>query len=332
MRKGKPMARVHIIATGGTIASRRIQDGGSVAGAAGAGIEELLTGIDVDVELTEEQLVNVNSFRLTPRDLALLARAVDRVCRDEEVAGVVITHGTDTMEETGFLLDLVHDHAQPVILTGAQKDADQPDTDGPQNLTDAIVAAGHRNLQETGVSVGFAGTVQSARGIRKAHTLAPAPFEGGVHVATVVGERVIQHSAVRRQSALPLPHEGLAQIRVDVVDASLGASADQIPGAIARGAHGIVVLGTGTGNAPDGFVDAVHDATRAGIPVVLATRTTYGPVVPVYGNGGGVDLMKAGAKPAGMLSPYQARVLLMLLISHGMSDTELHAAFTAATY
>lgn len=322
------MPHVHLISTGGTIVSRDTGDG-SVAEIS---VESLLAGIDVEIDTSSEELANVNSFRLTLRQLADLARAVDRVCQDDSVTGVVITHGTDTMEESAFLLELVHRHPQPVILTGAQKDADQPDTDGPQNLTDALVAAQHPRLRETGVSICFAGTVQSARGTRKAHTLDPSPFEGGTALATVVGDRVIRHGMVRRRSPLPLPHEGFGQIRVDMVDASVGARPDQIPDAIRRGAHGVVIVGTGAGNAPDGFVEAVQRATDQGVPVVLATRATHGPVVPMYGDGGGVDLVRAGAKPAGMLSPAQARVLLMLLISQGLAGPELHSAFTSSTF
>ncbi|WBL20362.1 asparaginase [Citricoccus sp. NR2] len=322
------MTHVHLISTGGTIVSRNTGDGARAT----TSVDTLLADIDVEIETTADELVNVNSFRLTLRQLAELARAVDRACQDASVAGVVITHGTDTMEESAFLLDLVHRHPQPVILTGAQKGADRADTDGPQNLTDALVAAAHPRLRETGVSICFAGTVQSARGVRKAHTLDPSPFDGGTALATVVGDRVIRHGQVRRRSPLPLPHEGFGQIRVDVVDASVGSRPDQIPDAIRRGAHGVVILGTGAGNAPDGFVDAVQRATDQGVPVVLATRATHGPVVPIYGDGGGVDLVRAGAKPAGMLSPAQARVLLMLLISQGLTGPELHSAFTSSTF
>lgn len=140
--------------------------------------------------------------------------------------------------------------------------------------------------------------------VRKAHILGPSPFAGGTALATVVGDRVIRHGQVRRRSPLPLPHEGFRQFRVDVVNASVGARADQIPDAIRRGAHG----------------------------VVMTTRATHGPVVPIYGDGGGVDLVRAGAKPAGMLSPAQARVLLMLLISQGLTGPELHSTFTSSTF
>lgn len=320
-----PSPHIHVIGTGGTIAARQTSAGGAVATDS---VPELLATAGITIPVSSEEVVNIDSSRLTFQDLLHISQAVERACADPDVAGIVIPHGTDTTEETAFLLDLVHDSPVPVILTGAQKAADHPDTDGPRNLHEAALAAADPSMQGSGVTISFAGSIQGARGVAKMHTLAPAPFEGGLPVASVVGERVIRHHRISRRKALPRPTEALGKVRIDAVDASLGAHPDLLDAAVEYGSHGIVLVGTGVGNAPDGFVDAVRRATAADVPVVLSSRVPRGPVTPLYGGGGGVDLVEAGAILAGMLTTAQARVLLALLVSQGMTGEQLNATFT----
>jgi L-asparaginase len=233
------------------------------------------------------------------------------------VLGVVVTHGTDTMEETAYLAELVHSDPRPVVFTGAQRAADVPDTDGPRNLADAVAVAADPTARDLGVLITFDGAVFAARGTRKAHTAAPAAFSapdtgplGGVRDGVVsVGARPV------RLPPLDLAALDLDGIRVDAVTYYPGADATVLDAVHAAGARGVVLAGTGAGNANRQVCAAVERLTAAGVVVALSTRVAAGPVAAIYGNGGGRDLLAAGAVPTGVLRPSQARILLAALLA-----------------
>ena len=224
------------------------------------------------------------------------------------------------MEETAFLLDLVHTSAKPVVLTGAQRAADSSHPDGPDNLADAVAAAASPALRECGVLVCFAGQVRSARGVRKTQTWELTAFDGGTLVAEMRDGEAHVLARPRRHPPLPLPTESFDNVRVEIVPCFLGATPRVLAHVIDDGADGIVLAGTGIGNAGVGFVDEVARAVAAGIPVVLASRVVWGPIKPIYGNGGGVDLVGAGAIPSGDLNAPQSRMLMALLLGRGVGD------------
>jgi L-asparaginase len=300
------VAHVQLLGTGGTIASRGSGDAGSVATDAAA---ELARGEYVQLQISARDVLRTNSYRLTLGDLRLIAEAAQEALQDRGTDGVVVTHGTDTLEETAFLLDLVHRSPKTVVFTGAQQPADSRAPDGP------------RNVEET---------VRSARGARKAHTTASGPFQGGTEVAHVVGSHLVVTATPRRpHPPLPLPPTAFDTTRVEIVTAYPGATPDLMDFAVRAGAQAIVLAGTGVGNAGPGFAETVAQAVDSGCAVILSTRTPWGPVVPLYGNGGGTDLVAAGAVPSGDLNPFQARILAALLLSHGTSAAELPPAFRA---
>ncbi|MEH0059285.1 asparaginase [Auritidibacter ignavus] len=335
------MPRVHVIATGGTIASRTEHH--SIGSVASDSVEELLgviTSGDREAhedwpehQVSGEQLFSVNSFRLTFADLRQIALAVEQAVADPEVVGVVITHGTDTIEDTAFFLHCVYTGTVPVVITGAQKPADDPAGDGPGNLREAILAAGHPHMADTGVTISFAGRIHSARATRKHHTLAPEPFTGGTEIATVTHGKLVRQATAAAGPGLPMPTAEIGSVQIPILEAGLGSSAQLARHLVEDSAScgitldGLVLMGTGAGNAADGFVTVVDLACQHHIPVVLATRTTFGPVVAIYGNGGGVDLVAAGAMLAGSLSPYQARILLALLVCAGFAADQLANRF-----
>lgn len=312
------MPQVSVLATGGTIASSQNACGASVA-SRGAG--DLLSGMSHKGSVVSSRDVfQLGSYLLTHRDLRLICEEAARELSKESVDGVVITHGTDTMEETAYLLDLVHSTPKPVVLTGAQRPADDPYTDGPRNLQEAIAVASNPAARSQGTMISFAGQVYAARGTRKAHTVAPAPFrtmDGGP-----IG-RVDDHDLVRfttrplRRPPLPVPTKAFDETRVDVITMYPGADAALARAAVECGARGIIIAGSGVGNGNSSILAWVEQAVQDGITVGLATRVPEGPVVPFYGNGGGADLVRAGALPLGSLPLFQARLLLALLLSQG---------------
>jgi L-asparaginase len=257
-------------------------------------------------------------------DLWLLAEEV----RAEIAAGrdgVVITHGTDTLEETAALLALTHDRRTPVTVTGAQRPFDDPAPDGPTNLTDGLRWAAHGR---PGVTVTFAGEVLPAIGVRKVHTAALAAFAapGRGPLASVDAGGVREH-AMAPDAALvdpaldgPDPVDPPATLpRVDVVAQYVGADAHALDAAMAAGARGVVVAAFGAGNATPAVVDSARRLLERGVPVVVASRTGAGAVEGLYA-GGGADLARAGALFAGDLSPWQARLLLAVALASAPDD------------
>jgi L-asparaginase len=248
--------------------------------------------------------------------------------RSPDVAGVVVTHGTDTTEQTAFFLDLFHADPRPVVVTGAQRAADAPDSDGPRNLTDAVTAAAAPATRGLGVLIGFGGQLFPARGTRTSHTLAADTFTspaggppGWVHHGDV---EVV--TTPRRRPALDLVAFDPTGARVDVVACYPDADATALRAFAQAGARGIVLEATGAGNANPATCAVVAELTAAGVVVVTSTRVAAGPVTAIYGDGGGVDLL-AGAVPSGLLRPSQARMLLAALLGLHQDPRAVRVAF-----
>ena len=322
------MAHIRILGTGGTIASRGQGGTGAVASDSADALAASLAEIR-GTTVTSRDVLTTGSYRLDLADLRTIAEAVAASLAEDDVDGVVLTHGTDTMEETAFLLDLVYAGRKPVVLTGAQQPADSAAPDGPRNVAEAVAAAADPQLRGTGVLVSFSGTVRTARGARKAHTTAAAPFDGGTEVAHMAGADVVVTAFPARRPALPLPGTGFDRVRVEIITAYPGATPELLQHAAADGARAVVLAGTGIGNAGPGFAEAVAALTADGVHVILSTRTPWGPVVPTYGNGGGTDLVRAGAIPSGDLNPFQSRILAALLLAGDEDPKAFPARFTA---
>lgn len=317
------MTRVAVLATGGTIASTAT-DGGVVATRNAAALLEnaRVTGIDVETH----DLMTVGSYRMTLAHLRAISDAVGDLLRraEDPVDGIVITHGTDTMEETAILLDLVHDDPRPVVLTGAQRASDARDGDGPRNLTDAVLTAAAPAARESGVLIAFAGRVLPARGTRKVHTTALEAFRSnsGADLGTVTDGAVDIRAVPRRPRPLPRPTPNLDGTRVDLVEMYPGADDALIRAAVAAGARGVVVAGTGIGNTNPVVVEAIRELVGSGVAIALSTRVQEGPVEGVYGDGGGADVVAAGVAPASGLPATQVRILLALWLSENTADAQ----------
>jgi L-asparaginase len=258
-------------------------------------------------------------------DLRTLAVEVRRQLDRGDVDGVVITHGTDAMEETAILLDLVHAGAKPVVLTGAQRAADVIDSDGPRNLRDAITVAADPAARGHGTMVVFGGAVYAARGVRKSHTVDLAAFSSPAGtIGDVYTGSARLHGVPARPEPLAIPDGGFDAVRVDLVATHLGGDDALLRAAVAAGARGIVLAAMGIGNAPPGVADAIAEITRAGVVVALSTRVAAGPILPIYGDGGGADLVAAGAVPV-TLPASQARIALALLLASDRSPADVTA-------
>ncbi|ORA56731.1 L-asparaginase [Mycolicibacterium chubuense] len=325
------MTRIAVIATGGTIASTATEGGVVATRTAAAVLEGAVFG---DIEVETHDLMTVGSYRMTLGHLRSISDAVDALLRrsHDPVDGIVITHGTDTMEETAILLDLVHDDERPVVLTGAQRAGDALDGDGPRNLADAVLAAAAPQCRGLGVLIVFAGRVLPARATRKVHTTALDAFRSAAcgTVGTVSDGTVTVDAVPRRPPPLPRPTSAFDGTRVDLLEMYPGADDVLIAAAVSAGARGIVLAGTGIGNANPVVVTAIRGLVGTDVAVVLSTRVPEGPVRGVYGDGGGADLVAAGVPTASGLPATQLRILLALWLSENKAEPDRVRSMIAA--
>lgn len=324
-----PAAHVVLLATGGTISSRASAAGGAIASDTGMQLYASL-GSSASFPVRVVDVFQKGSYLLTVDDMIAICIKIREVLQDPQVLGVVVTHGTDTMEETAYLADLIHHDQRPVVFTGAQHAADSASPDGPDNLARAIVLAGSRQARGRGVLVAFAGTVFPAAGIRKSHTTSLNAFAnpdfGIAGRVSATGEVLLQGTPAEAEP-LPLPGPEAGAPRVDLVAAYPGADGALLHAAMQAGAAGIVLQGTGSGNANARLCSQVAATTAAGVTVVTSTRVDAGAVIPIYGAGGGADLQVAGAIPSGLLRPSQSLILLSLLLRLGMPRTRIAEVF-----
>ncbi|MFB7172163.1 asparaginase [Streptomyces sp. NPDC056254] len=303
------MGRIVVISTGGTIASRW-QGSGFAADADGSEViatAPLPEGMTVEVV----DLFSVNSPRLTTAHQLTLLRTVHEVLADPDVDGIVVTHGTDTLEESAFLVDLHHHDPRPVVFTGSQRPMGTADGDGPGNLYDALLTAA--TTRGLGVLIAFAGRVHAARGTVKTQAVDLDAFaDPSKDIFGKVGfGKVTILRTPARPAALPLPAMPELPPRVDVVMHHADADPVLLNAAVEAGARGIVLIGTGAGNATPEIVEAVRAAVARGVLVALTTRVMAGPVTEIYTHGGAVDLVAAGAVPTGTLRAGQARIAVL---------------------
>ena len=306
-----------VVSTGGTIAMRPDPASGKLVPAlSGDELVELLAWPDAP-QLELDDFAHVPSFDMHGELALSLARRLREHAGRGDVAGVVVTHGTDTMEESVYLVDLLLDSDLPVVFTGAQRGADEADSDGPRNFRDAIRVAAASDARGRGALIAFAGEVHGAREVRKVHTSALRAFAspGYGPLGHVEGEDVSFRRRPDRRRPLPVPD---VVAPVDLIRLHAGSDARFLRAAVASGARAVVLEGTGRGNANEQVLEGVREAVAAGVAVVVCSRCVEGRVEPVYGRGGGRDLSDAGALFAGDLAGPKARVLLQLALGAGL--------------
>ncbi|MET7640354.1 asparaginase [Streptomyces sp. NPDC005438] len=314
------MRHIVVISTGGTIASRWNGSGYAAEAAGQELLDEAVLPDGVTTKVVD--LFTVNSSQLTSAQQLSLLHTVHRTLRDPDVDGLVVTHGTDTLEESAFLLDLHHHDPRPVVFTGAQRPLEAADSDGPGNLRDALLAAAE--VRDAGVLVAFGGLLHSARGTVKRQTLAPDAFgdPSDGHLGTVGFGRVRLRGAPSRSRPLPLPPPAATAPRVDMVAHHVDGDPSLLRAALATGARGVVLVATGAGNATPQWVDAVREATSSGVLVALTTRVPAGPIAALYTGGGAVDLIEAGAVPTGTLRAAQARTAVLAALTQEVTPDQ----------
>jgi len=321
---------VVLLATGGTIAMKiDPEKNAPVPAISGEDLIATVPAVAKYATVEVKNLSNVPSAYMDPVRWAALTNEVTATLARSEVAGVVVSHGTDTLEETAYWLDLTVDSDKPVVLIGAQRNASESDFDGPRNLTNAVRIAVDSQSRGKGVVLAMNGQINAARSVTKTHTSSVETFKSGEFgfLGEVYGDRIVySRSPLRRQHIEPRADR---MPRVEIIATYGGADGYLLKAAVEHGAKGIVVQGLGMGNVNSSVYASVKDAIGRGVPVVITSRVPNGRVLPNYGfEGGGQTLVAAGAVMGDDLSPQKARILLMLLLSNGHSSQQaLQMAF-----
>lgn len=320
------MKKVVIITTGGTIAMKRSpMVGGAVPMLKG---EDFLSQLPrTGVELVFEEFSNLPSSHLTPAHALELGRRIEGLLASDAVHGAVVTHGTDTLEETAFLLDLTLQSPKPVVLTGAMRTATALGYDGISNLAAAILLAASDEARGQGTLLVFNETVFAAADVQKVHSQAADAFAapGSGPLGRIEGGRVwLRHRSGPR---LTIPCSRL-QETVDLITIGQGADDRMLRHAIADGVGGVVLEVFGGGRVPPWWLPTISEAISKRTAVVVATRCGAGSLYDEYGYVGAYhDLQRIGVLFAHNLNGVKARIKLMVALGAARKPADLRAWF-----
>jgi len=314
----KKLPNVVILATGGTIAGAGVSSTGSAYTSGQVKIEAMIDAVPNIRSLANlrgEQIANVGSQDMNVKVWFDLAKRINELLATKEVDGVVITHGTDTQEETAYFLNLVVKSDKPVVLTGSMRPSTALSADGPLNMYNAVAIAANPKAKGYGVMVLMNDDIHSAHDVKKMITTPVHTFESpleGLLGTCIFGEVEFFHKPFGKHTfESEFSVDGVKELpRVDIVYTCADVSPDLIDIMVKAGAKGIVIAGVGDGNMNAGTLEAAKRATKAGIPVVRASRVPVGAVL-IKGEVVDEDF---GTVSSADLNPQKARILLMLAL------------------
>lgn len=327
----KKLPNVVILATGGTIAGAGTSSTGSAYTSGQVKIEAMIDAVPNIRSLANlrgEQIANVGSQDMSVKVWIDVANRINELLKSKEVDGIVITHGTDTQEETAFFLNLVVKSDKPVVLTGSMRPSTALSADGPLNMYNAVAIAAHPKATGYGVMVLMNDDIHSAHDVKKMITTPVQTFQSpleGLLGTCIFGEVEFFHKPFGRNTTnSEFSIEGVKSLpRVDIVYACADMSPDLIDILVKAGAKGIVIAGVGDGNMNAATLEAAKRATKAGIKVVRASRVPIGAVL-IKGEVVDGDY---GTVSSAELNPQKARILLMLSLLKDRSREDLQRLF-----
>jgi L-asparaginase len=300
----------------------------AVPALSGDEIVSRVPGLRKDAQLTLEDYARLPGPHVTPEWMWRLRKRVAALLADRRVDGVVITHGTDTLEETAFLLDLTLDSDKPVVFCGAMRTISDVGWDGPANLRTAVRTAIHEDARARGVLVAVGEEVHAAAEATKVHTQNLAAFASPRGpLGQLDHGRVVFVRPARRREPLR-PKRLVADVDLHVM--ATGSDPALLRASLARGARGLVIEGTGCGNLPPSVLPVVQSARKRRVPIVLVSRCGAGRVAPLYGyEGGGLQLRELGLIFGGDLPGQKARIKLMVALGVTSEQATLRRLFEA---
>ena len=325
------LPRVRVLATGGTIAGAQASstDYGYKSGAYDVNtLINAVPNLGKLAQISGEQVANIGSQDMNDEVWLKLAKRLNAVLAESDVDAVLITHGTDTLEETGYFLSLVTKSTKPVVMVGSMRPATATSADGPGNIYNGVAVAITPQAKGRGTLVELNDEFHYARNVVKTDTTSVQTFKslnrgpaGLVHTGKV---QWFQPMNSKLGPASEFSVDGLDKLpRVDIIYAHANMSPDLIDAAVKNGARGLVIAGVGDGNMTSAALDAVTKAARAGVVVVRSTRLPMGLTL----RNNEVDDDKLGLVASGELNPPKSRVLLQLALTKTTDVKRIQAMF-----
>ena len=325
-------ANVVILATGGTIAGAAASGTQAAYTSGAVTIDAMIAAVPGMTDMANikgEQISNVGSQDMSFDIMLKLAKRINELQKQSDVDGIVVTHGTDTMEETAFFLNLVVKGDKPVVMVGSMRPSTAVSADGPLNLYNAVGVAVDPNARGRGVLVVMNDWIHAAHSLTKTSTTAiqtfMSPLRGVVGVATYGKNDFYNSPQWKHTSASEFDVTGVNKLpRVDIIFACADMPPDLIDASVANGAKGIVIAGVGNGNMNKASLEAAARAVKKGVVVVRSSRVATGSV----GRNVEVNDDEMGFIASDELNPQKARLLLTLALLKQRSNTELQNLFT----
>jgi L-asparaginase len=325
--------KVGLIFTGGTISMR--QDpvvGAAIPVMSGEQILMNVPGLDKFVDFTVANFARLPGPHMTPQLMMELAQEVKYLLAQKDICGVVITHGTDTLEETAYCLDLLINSPKPVAVVGAMRSSSELGWDGPSNLVSAVRTVSCDAARGLGVLVVFNDEINAASEVTKIHTEAINTFQSPDfgQLGYVDRDRVL---ILRRPAFQEHIATSTLDPQVDLLKMAAGVDDRLIRYAVDQGSHGLIIEALGRGNVPLAALPGIKYATSRKVPVIIVSRCLRGRVLDTYGYpGGGYELREMGAILGGYLSGQKARIKLMLALGKTRDLSELRQIFEQNFY
>ena len=325
-------ANVVILATGGTIAGAAASGTQAAYKSGAVTIDAMIAavpGIGDLATIKGEQISNVGSQDMSMDIMLKLANRINELARSNDVDGIVVTHGTDTMEETAFFLNLTVKTEKPVVMVGSMRPSTAVSADGPLNLYNAVGVAADPNARGRGVLVVMNDWIHAAHSLTKTSTTAiqtfMSPLRGLVGVANYGKNDFYSSPTWKHTTQTEFDVAKVTSLpRVDIIFASADSSPDLIDAAAANGAKGIVIAGVGNGNMNKASLTAAANAVQKGVVVVRSSRVVTG----VVGRNVEVNDDELGFIASDELNPQKARILLMLALMKQRNAKDLQGLFT----
>jgi len=325
-------ANVVILATGGTIAGAAASGTQAAYTSGAVTIDAMIAavpGMTNMANIKGEQISNVGSQDMSFEIMLKLAKRINELQKQGDVDGIVVTHGTDTMEETAFFLNLVVKGEKPVVMVGSMRPSTAVSADGPLNLYNAVGVAVDPNARGRGVLVVMNDWIHAAHSLTKTSTTAiqtfMSPLRGVVGVATYGKNDFYNSPQWKHTSGSEFDVTDVNKLpRVDIIFACADMPADLIDASVANGAKGIVIAGVGNGNMNKASLDAAARAVKKGVVVVRSSRVATGSV----GRNVEVNDDEMGFVASDELNPQKARLLLSLALLKQRSNADLQNLFT----
>lgn len=327
------MRKVAVVFNGGTISmilDENIQ--AAVPGLTGEQIMKMVTGIERYCEIETLTFSNMPGPHMTLETMMDLAKYIQKLLDRTDIDGVVVTHGTDTLEETAYLVDLCIDTSKPVVFTGAMRSSSELGYDGPSNLAAAICTAISDEARNRGVLVCFAGELNSASEVTKVNAMSinafATPSFGPLGI--VDDNHVIFYRTMRDEVKIGIDK---IEAKVDLIKCFAGQDSSLINYCLDKGDDGIVLEALGRGNVPPMMLEGIQKAISKNIPVVLVSRCFEGRVYESYGyEGGGKMLRDMGVIFADHMPGQKARIKLVLALSKTKNIEEVRRLFENGLY